>query len=78
MQYGSSLPWQEVLFRVTGQNKLDGTAVRDFFKPLEDWLRNENLRTQEYPGWIYGKPYLANNLISFKLKLVFFFRRRLL
>lgn len=55
MRHGSSLTWNEVLSRATGENRLDGTAVRDFFRPLEEWLRNENLRTQEYPGWIYGK-----------------------
>ena len=55
MKYGSSLSWREVLYRSIGENKLDGSALRDFFRPLEEWLRNENLRRNEYPGWIYGK-----------------------
>ncbi|EEB18603.1 Angiotensin-converting enzyme, putative [Pediculus humanus corporis] len=55
MKYGSSLSWKEVLYRSIGENKLDGSALRDFFRPLEEWLRNENLRRNEYPGWIYGK-----------------------
>lgn len=55
MKFGSSLTWNEILYRVTGETKLDGTALREFFRPLEEWLRNENLRTQEYPGWIYGE-----------------------
>lgn len=63
MKYGSSLNWNEVLYRVTGEPNLDGSAIRDFFRPLEDWLRNENLRTQEYPGWIYGKYYMALQMV---------------
>ncbi|KAL3276698.1 hypothetical protein HHI36_012068 [Cryptolaemus montrouzieri] len=54
MEKGSSLPWRETLFQATGESKLDGSAMRDYFRPLEEWLRNENLRTQEYVGWEIG------------------------
>lgn len=55
MEKGTSEPWSEVLYAATGETKLDGSAIREFFQPLEDWLRSENLRTQEYVGWSYGK-----------------------
>lgn len=55
METGSSLPWQETLRLAIGENRLDATAVREYFKPLEEWLRNENLRTGEFVGWVYGK-----------------------
>lgn len=55
MERGSSIPWQETLQEATGESKLDGSALREYFRPLEDWLRTENLRTGEVVGWSYGK-----------------------
>lgn len=55
MSRGSSIPWQEALREATGETRLDGSALREYFAPLEDWLRNENLRTGETVGWLYGK-----------------------
>lgn len=55
MEKGSSMPWQETLQEATGESRLDGAALREFFRPLEDWLRTENLRTGELVGWTYGK-----------------------
>lgn len=45
MEKGSSQPWRDLLFQVTGESRLSGAALREYFRPLEDWLRNENLRT---------------------------------
>ncbi|KAL1132436.1 hypothetical protein AAG570_010391 [Ranatra chinensis] len=47
MEKGSSRTWQEVLSEATGESRLDGNALREYFAPLEEWLRNENIRTQE-------------------------------
>lgn len=55
MERGSSIPWQETLREATGEFRLDGSALREYFRPLEDWLRTENLRTGEVVGWSYGK-----------------------
>jgi len=55
MEKGSSVPWQEVIREATGEYRLDGSALREYFRPLEDWLRTENLRTGEVVGWSYGK-----------------------
>lgn len=54
MEKGSSVPWQQTLEEATGQFRLDGEAVREYFRPLEEWLRSENLRTRELVGWTYG------------------------
>lgn len=59
MESGSSLPWQEALRLSIGENRLDASAVREYFRPLEEWLRNENLRTGEFVGWVYGRLYAA-------------------
>lgn len=55
MEKGSSVPWQDILQEATGEFRLDGSALREYFQPLEDWLRTENLRTGEVVGWSYGK-----------------------
>jgi peptidyl-dipeptidase A len=55
MRLGSSVPWTEALYAATGETKLNGSHIREYFRPLEDWLRNENLRTNEFVGWTYGK-----------------------
>lgn len=60
METGSSLPWSEALYAATGETKLDGSAIREYFQPLEEWLRSENLRTEEYVGWNYGTILFSN------------------
>lgn len=62
MEKGSSLPWSDALFQATGEARLDGSALREYFRPLEDWLRNENLRTQEFVGWVYDGDYCKQSI----------------
>lgn len=62
MEKGSSLPWKEVLYQATGETRLDGSAMREYFRPLEEWLRNENLRTQEFVGWLYDGDYCKQSI----------------
>lgn len=57
MSKGSSQPWLQTMQEVIGEGRLDGSALREYFKPLEEWLRNENLRNQEYVGWNYDGDY---------------------
>lgn len=54
MELGSSENWRDTLSLAIGENRLDGSALREFFQPLEEWLRNENLRTGQFIGWTYG------------------------
>ncbi|XP_064643851.1 angiotensin-converting enzyme-like isoform X1 [Lineus longissimus] len=42
LQLGSSKPWQDAMEAVTGQRKMDATAIVDYFKPLIDWLKEQN------------------------------------
>lgn len=62
MERGSSVPWNEALFQVTGESRMDGSALREYFRPLEEWLRNENLRTQEFVGWVYDGDYCKQSI----------------
>ncbi|CAH4035592.1 unnamed protein product [Pieris brassicae] len=57
MERGASAPWSQVLQESIGEARLNGDALRDYFRPLEDWLRSENLRTGEYLGWSYDGDY---------------------
>lgn len=57
MERGSSAPWSQILQETIGEARLNGEALRDYFRPLEDWLRSENLRTGEYLGWSYDGDY---------------------
>lgn len=55
MERGSSVPWQQTLQEAIGEDRLDASALREYFRPLEDWLRTENLRTGDVVGWSYGE-----------------------
>lgn len=41
---GMSKPWQEALKTMTGEDKMDATAIIDYFAPLKQWLDAENQR----------------------------------
>lgn len=69
MERGASQPWQQVLQEVIGEGRLDGTALREYFRPLEEWLRNENLRTNEYVGWIYDGDYCKHSIETANLQV---------
>lgn len=39
---GASEPWPVAMKKLTGQDKMDGTALLDYFKPLQTWLKTQN------------------------------------
>lgn len=69
MEQGASKPWQEVLQEVIGEGRLDGSALREYFRPLEEWLRNENLRNQEFVGWTYDGDYCKHSIETANLQV---------
>lgn len=42
LKLGQSKPWPEALETVTGKKEMDATALREYFGPLEQWLREKN------------------------------------
>ncbi|MCB9072759.1 MAG: M2 family metallopeptidase [Bdellovibrionaceae bacterium] len=42
LQMGASKPWPEALAVVTGKKEMDATAIREYFAPLETWLKEKN------------------------------------
>jgi peptidyl-dipeptidase A len=39
---GASKPWQDALEKITGQREMDASAILDYFKPLHEWLKQQN------------------------------------
>ncbi len=46
---GSSQPWQQTLKELTGGEKMDASAVLEYFAPLQEWLKQQNAGQQ--CGW---------------------------
>ncbi len=42
LEMGASRPWQEALEKISGTRKMDATAIRDYFAPLQKWLDEQN------------------------------------
>ncbi len=42
LQLGASKPWPEALEVVTGQRKLDASALLEYYQPLQGWLKQQN------------------------------------
>jgi peptidyl-dipeptidase A len=46
---GQSRPWPDALEALTGQRKMDATAMLDYFAPLKKWLDEQN--AGHHVGW---------------------------
>jgi peptidyl-dipeptidase A len=44
---GLSKPWPEALKAMTGEDKMDATAIIDYFAPLKQWLDEQNAKKSE-------------------------------
>ncbi len=42
LEMGLSRPWPEALKTLTGEDKMDATAILDYFAPLKNWLDEQN------------------------------------
>lgn len=51
LELGSSKPWPDAMEKIAGQRQMDSAGLLEYFKPLTDWLTEENKRTNEYIGW---------------------------
>jgi peptidyl-dipeptidase A len=49
LSVGASKPWPEALKAMTGTDKADASAIVEYFKPLMDWLKEQNKGEKE--GW---------------------------
>ena len=54
---GASQPWPQTMKELTGSEKMDASAVLEYFAPLQDWLKQQN--AGQACGWqapSTGKP----------------------
>ena len=51
---GASQPWQKTMKELTGGEKMDGSAVLEYFAPLQAWLKTQN--EGRSCGWQAGAP----------------------
>jgi peptidyl-dipeptidase A len=42
LKLGASKPWPEALKALTGSDKMDASAILEYFKPLQGWLEEQN------------------------------------
>ena len=42
LETGASKPWQDILFEMTGERRMDGNAILEYFAPLQTWLDQQN------------------------------------
>nr|BAM69203.1 hypothetical protein [Lutzomyia ayacuchensis] len=51
LQLGSSKPWPDAMEILTGQRKMDASALIEYFRPLSDWLQKKNKELGAHVGW---------------------------
>lgn len=57
LEAGQSQPWQETLFQMTGERRMDAGAMMEYFAPLKEWLDRQN---QGKPvGWKAASPAMS-------------------
>ena len=49
LKAGASQPWQLTLAQMTGEDRMDASAILDYFAPLQAWLKEQNSGRQ--CGW---------------------------
>jgi peptidyl-dipeptidase A len=49
LEMGASRPWPDALEALTGERRMDATAILDYFAPLKQWLDEQNKTTKI--GW---------------------------
>jgi peptidyl-dipeptidase A len=49
LSMGASKPWPDALQAMTGQREMDGSALLEYFQPLQAWLKQQNQGKQ--CGW---------------------------
>lgn len=51
MKLGSTKHWRDAMEMLTGERKLSGKAIMEYYAPLYEWLKEENKRNRVHVGW---------------------------
>ncbi len=58
LELGQSKPWPEALKRMTGEDRIDASAMVEYFQPLLTWLKEQN-KGQKIGWTVAANPLLA-------------------
>ena len=68
---GASKPWKEAMKVMTGEPRMDTDAIREYFAPLEQWLRIENKKNGVTVGWEHSDAdVMCHSPIKYPTKLL--------
>ncbi|XP_036331774.1 angiotensin-converting enzyme-like isoform X2 [Rhagoletis pomonella] len=51
MEAGATKHWRDLMEIATGERKLSGKGVMEYFAPLYTWLKEQNKKNDVEPGW---------------------------
>ncbi len=51
LSLGASKPWKEAMETLTGETEMNPDALIEYFKPLMDWIREDNKKNNVKVGW---------------------------
>lgn len=51
LKMGASKPWPDAMEVFTGERKMTGKAIAEYFAPLTQWLETENKKNNVFIGW---------------------------
>ncbi|KAG0721788.1 Angiotensin-converting enzyme [Chionoecetes opilio] len=66
LQMGSSKEWPDAMEALTGGREMDASVIREYFKPLEMWLKENNEKHGEFIGWESDETYCSSEGMSEK------------
>ncbi|XP_015226730.1 PREDICTED: angiotensin-converting enzyme 2 [Cyprinodon variegatus] len=56
LELGRSQSWTRALKTISGDTRMDATALLDYFQKLYDWLKADNLKNKRTVGWKKADP----------------------
>lgn len=78
LSLGSSKPWPDAMEVLTGERKMNADAILEYFKPLHDWLVEENKFLGAHVGWTATDSKCEFEILRLLVSLItcFFYRMR--
>lgn len=64
LRMGSSKSWPDAMEVMTGERKIDPSAILEYFKPLEDWLVIKNKELGVNIGWEDNQVEISNHKLE--------------
>lgn len=65
MKLGASRHWRDIMQIATGERKLSGRGILEYFAPLFTWLKERNAQLELEPGWEADEGELKSKHINY-------------